>query len=411
MQSRIFLFPLTRSLSSVARLSLSRATSIVLKTIDSTFPYFKRPSFLIAGYLHNVFWFLEYQPIFTEDLFRMVLDKLLVLDVNASREEIEAAEEEQDPAHDEIFEFDGVDVAMMQRSAQAPHKDGGGEDEESTEMAHPVAESLDMCLVKLFQFIGKDYKNNETTATNNGERYFKMLVNAFEAVILPAHNPHHVQFFIFYVCSFKESYLEYFLSTLWAKVSNHNVPAVVRQAAVCYMSSLLARNKSLSQGLLQGFLQELCQWAHQYISQSDSARFNTSLKAHRVFYSVCQAIFYVIAFRSRDLTADKEGKLGKRLFNGIYLINSSFSSSGLLFLQSLQLSSLVTSSLNPLRVCLPAVATTFAGVTRAHQLTYCHTILERNARRRLATVYSSEVQTPDECLDTFFPFDPYLLKK
>lgn len=57
------------------------------------------------------------------------------------------------------------------------------------------------------------------------------------------------------------------------------------------------------------------------------------------------------------------------------------------------------------------MATTFAGVTRAHQLTYCHTILERNARRRLATVYSTDIQTPDECLDTFFPFDPYLLKK
>lgn len=82
-----------------------------------------------------------------------------------------------------------------------------------------------------------------------------------------------------------------------------------------------------------------------------------------------------------------------------------------MFLQSLQLSALVGSALNPLRVCLPAVATTFAGVTRAHQLTYCHTILERNARRRLATVYSTDIQTPDECLDTFFPFDPYLLKK
>lgn len=29
----------------------------------------------------------------------------------------------------------------------------------------------------------------------------------------------------------------------------------------------------------------------------------------------------------------------------------------------------------------------------------------------MATVYSSDIQTPDECLDTFFPFDPYLLKK
>lgn len=82
----------------------------------------------------------------------------------------------------------------------------------------------------------------------------------------------------------------------------------------------------------------------------------------------------------------------------------------MLFLQSLHLSALVTCNFNPLRVCLPAVATAFAGVTRAYQLAYCHAILERNARRKLATVYANDTATPEETLDTFFPFDPYLLK-
>lgn len=86
-------------------------------------------------------------------------------------------------------------------------------------------------------------------------------------------------------------------------------------------------------------------------------------------------------------------------------------SADLIFLQSLQLNTIVTSHLNPLRVCLPAVATAFSGVTRAHQLAYCHTILERNARKKLATIYSNETSMPDECLDTFFPFDQYMLKK
>lgn len=135
---------------------------------------------------------------------------------------------------------------------------------------------------------------------------------------------------------------------------------------------------------------ELCNWAHQYIRRSDTVRTNCSLKANIVFFSVCQAVFYVIAFRSRDLTSDKRD---------------------LHLLQSLQLSALVTCSFNPLRVCLPPVAVAFAGVTRSYQLAYCHTILERNARRKLATVYANDVATPEEILETFFPFDPYLLKK
>lgn len=165
----------------------------------------------------------------------------------------------------------------------------------------------------------------------------------------------------------------------------------LRQAAVGYLASILARGKFVSRPLVKSFLTEMSNWAQQYIQRSDAVGSSSSLKAHLVFYSVCQAIFYVIAFRSRELTADRNS---------------------LLHLETLQLQALVTSHLNPLRVCLPAVATTFAGVTRAHQLAYCHSVLERNARRKLATIYSgNESQLPDESLDTFFPFDPFLLKK
>lgn len=155
-------------------------------------------------------------------------------------------------------------------------------------------------------------------------------------------------------------------------------------------------------------LRDLCSWANQYVQKSDSSRFTSSLRAHVVFYAVCQAIFYVIAFRSRELTSCNKSKDIDE-----FAVNCSLTYFfvGLLFLQSLQLSSLVTSHLNPLRVCLPAVATNFAGVTRAYQIVYCYTILERNARRRLATVYDNSTSMPEECLDTFFPFDPYLLKK
>lgn len=58
------------------------------------------------------------------------------------------------------------------------------------------------------------------------------------------------------------------------------------------------------------------------------------------------------------------------------------------------------------------MATAFSGVTRAHQLAYCHTILERNARRKLATIYSNDLSvSSDEVLETFFPFDQYMLKR
>ena len=63
--------------------------------------------------------------------------------------------------------------------------------------------------------------------------------------------------------------------------------------------------------------------------------------------------------------------------------------------------------LNPLKICQPAVVQNFAAVTRNYQLVYCNTIIERNSRNNLPLIESrNRVVTK---LDTFFPFDPYLL--
>lgn len=348
--------------------------NVILVQLRKQFPYFKKPSHVICGYLHNVLWMTEQSSMFSEELLEIVFNRLLMIDVNTPRNEIEDAEFPEDDQ--QIFAMDEDPMIAIDE-----------EDVDDATMKLPIAETLDCCMEKIF-----DYIQRRATSDNasDADRMFKILLTLFGKHILPTHNTHHVQFIIFYYCSFKQSYVEYFITYLWKKVINPNVSTPMRQAAVGYIASMLARAKFVPLILLKSTLQEFSQWVHHYIQRTDSMQYNQSLKAHMVFYSVCQAIFYVVAFRSKQLTS---------------------SAKNLTLLQSLQLSSIVTSHLNPLRVCLPAVATAFAGVTRAHQLAYCHTILERNARRKLATIYKNDSQTPEECLDTFFPFDPYMLKK
>lgn len=159
---------------------------------------------------------------------------------------------------------------------------------------------------------------------------------------LTTFNQKKVNYFVFYRI-LQTSIAELFITSLCGKVWDPNVAPTIRQSAVGYIASLLARGKFISQQLIKKTLHDLCGWAHNYIQKSDSSQNTTSLRAHLVFYAVCESIFYVIAFRSRDLTNSSEN---------------------LTFLQSLQLSTLVTCHLNPLRVCSSAVATAFAGVTR-----------------------------------------------
>ncbi|KAH8394037.1 RNA polymerase I-specific transcription initiation factor RRN3 [Drosophila serrata] len=329
----------------------------VIDAITSKFPYFKKPSHVTAGYLFNVLWFIEYKPIFKELILQLVLQKLLVLDVNAPR--------------------DAIDVET-------------GENQQPT-VNHPIGHTLDICLLMLYKFFDEqcriEPKSREESLS--ASQVFHMLLYLFNELLLPSHNIHHVQFVIFQVCGIRSVYWEGFLQMLWKKVQNPNASAIIRHTAVGYLSSFIARAKFLPLGTITFYLQELSKWAHSYIDDSDEYGQNCSLKANMVFFSVCQGIFYLIAFRASDLTRCKKD---------------------LLFLQSLQLSRLAMCHFNPLRYCLAPVATAFAGVTRTHQLAYCHTVLERNARRKLATVYGHDKSMSEEVLETIFPFDPYLLK-
>jgi RNA polymerase I-specific transcription initiation factor RRN3 len=162
--------------------------------------------------------------------------------------------------------------------------------------------------------------------------------------------------------------------------------------AAGYLSSLLARAKFMPIEILKKYLEHLANYAHDYITMCNSIKLNMSPRAHLVFHAVCQAIFYVIAFRSKDLN----------------LINSR---KNLQFLLQLNLSVIVKHPLNPLNYCLPAIATIFDSVMTKYQILYCHTIIVKNASKKLATVFMNEEIHSEEMLETVFPFDPYLLKK
>ncbi|XP_043949730.1 RNA polymerase I-specific transcription initiation factor RRN3 isoform X2 [Drosophila biarmipes] len=377
--TRLVLKPIHEVLNRILT-AVPMAFDLVIDAISAKFPYFKKPAHVTAGYLFNVLWIIEYKPMFEELILQLVLQKLVVLDVNAPRDEIGSESDDEDDKMKAapLFQKDDLSADSLAPTANT--------------VKHPVGKTLDISLLMLYRFFDSKcriHQNSNDQQRWTANRLFKMLLHIFDEVLLPSHNTHHVQFVLFYVTSIRFAYSESFLDLLWKKVQNPNISAIIRHTAVGYMASFLSRARFLPLRIVIYYLKELSKWAHNYIDDSGEYNQNCSLKAHLVFYSVCQAVFYLIAFRARDLTAN---------------------SKGLLFLQSLQLSRLAMCHLNPLRYCLAPVATAFAGFTRTYQLAYCHTVLERNARRKLATVYGHDKCMPEETLESFFPFDPYLLK-
>ena len=87
-------------------------------------------------------------------------------------------------------------------------------------MKHPVGETIDICMEKLFVYLTRQLRSNalveesknkisSVDASNakvlSHEQIYKILVKGFESYILTTHKSNHVQFVMFYFCSFKVS--------------------------------------------------------------------------------------------------------------------------------------------------------------------------------------------------------------
>lgn len=360
------------------RLGIPMSKEILLSSLKNNYPYLKRAATEQRNYVFNLLQILLYEPSMRHDILKIIVDKLITLDVHCPRNELENQKEKEDT----LMEVDGEGVFPMDDTLKQPK--------------NQIAESLDVCLVLLYRYLYSESHDGEGKLLwDKAKPLFQDLIKIFDEVILLTHASNHVQFLLFFFLSFKPALGQFFIQMLWKKVSDVNIPPIIRQAAVCYMASFMARAMYLPLTVVKDTITEMSRWIHSYIDNEDGSNRSDlqDKRIHGVFYTTCQSLFYIIAFRHKELIQNK----------------------GLNHLQSLGLTKIVTCRLNPLRVCLPVIVTNFAAIARSFQLAYCYAIMERNARSTLPTVYqdSSGLMSgiSHTHLDEFFPFDPYLLKR
>uniref|UniRef100_A0A8C9BJI8 RRN3 homolog, RNA polymerase I transcription factor n=1 Tax=Phocoena sinus TaxID=42100 RepID=A0A8C9BJI8_PHOSS len=382
-----------------------RALQIIARYVPSTpwflmpilvekFPFVRKSERTLECYVHNLLRISVYFPTLRHEILELVIEKLLKLDVNASRQDIEDAEETATQtssgtdATEGLFNMDEDEETDRETKADPGMLD---------QMVHPVAERLDILLSLLLSYI-KDVCYVDGKLDNNKTKdLYRDLITIFDKLLLPTHASCHVQFFMFYLCSFKLGFAEAFLEHLWKKLQDPNNPAIIRQAAANYIGSFLARAKFVPLITVKSCLDLLVKWLHVYLNNQDSGtKAFCDVALHGPFYSACQAVFYTFVFRHRQLLS---GNLKE----------------GLRYLQSLNFERIVMSQLNPLKICLPSVVNFFAAITNKYQLVFCYTLIERNNRQMLPVIRNTaggdSVQTCTNPLDTFFPFDPCVLKR
>ncbi|XP_069342192.1 RNA polymerase I-specific transcription initiation factor RRN3 isoform X2 [Eulemur rufifrons] len=382
-----------------------RALQIIARYVPSTpwflmpilvgkFPFVQKSERTLECYVHNLLRISVYFPTLRHEILELIIEKLLKLDVSASRQDIEDAEE---TAAQTCVGTESTEGLFNMDEDEETERETVADPQRPDQMVHPVAERLDILLSLLLSYI-KDVCYVDGKIDNNKTKdLYRDLINIFDKLLLPTHASCHVQFFMFYLCSFKLGFAEAFLEHLWKKLQDPNNPAIIRQAAGNYIGSFLARAKFIPLITIKSCLDLLVNWLHMYLDNQDSGtKAFCDVALHGPFYAACQAVFYTFVFRHKQLLS---GNLKE----------------GLRYLQGLNFERIVMSQLNPLKICLPSVVSFFAALTNKYQLVFCYTIIERNNRQMLPVIRNTaggdSVQTCTNPLDTFFPFDPCVLKR
>ncbi|MQL99130.1 hypothetical protein Taro_031848 [Colocasia esculenta] len=309
-------------------------------------------------------------------LLKALVDRLMELDVDISWEEIR-----QEDYCKGIFEMELEDI---QETAGDDDRNGKIQGEIQDCQGNKVSDKLDSldCLMALTC-------NHLKSCADDGRlvQVFKTLIESFQKTVMNAYKSKFSQFVMFYACSLDpENCGTQFAFLLRDTFLSRTNPPLFRMSGVAYLASYLSRAKFLVASLVADILESLIDWCFEYCQFIDCKK-TINPMVHRVFYSGCQAVLYILCFRMKSL------------------LNDPFLRSRLLHMP---LESVLHHPLDPLKVCLPSIVEEFLHQAKvAHLFSTSRTFLFDNILESdLSKTFGGM-----ERLDMFFPFDPYLLKE
>ncbi|XP_055348034.1 RNA polymerase I-specific transcription initiation factor RRN3-like [Paramacrobiotus metropolitanus] len=320
-------------------------------------------------YARNVLSLLDKYPANRSDILTIFLKYLAKLDADASPNELNDLEvdDDEDNEEDEVSTVNWI-------------------------IEHPTAERLDLVLTLVLEYI-EQLSAKRCVIPSDLEHFYRDTLPAFDDIIMMSQGLTHVQYIWFYMASLREQIAEALYQRLRQNILATNKPTVLRQFAVSYMCSFLARSKFVPLRNSIKFVDEMVQWIHKYITDYDRLPHVPDMEqVHRLFYVICENIFYLVTFRHEEIFAQ---------------------SKGIAWFKALNFSRIISSNLNPLRYCKRVIRDLFASVTRNRGVLFCYTVIERNNRMMIFTAAKDAISAPgdDNPLNTSFPFEPYVLKR
>ncbi|KDQ15362.1 hypothetical protein BOTBODRAFT_54658 [Botryobasidium botryosum FD-172 SS1] len=442
--------------------------------IVRNFPHKRQEKVAQVTYIRNLLRISNYCPELSDRILAIAIDRAIQIDVEIQVELEEIETNEDAPDADEIFEFDPFDavvgneaheseedeeeeVDLDDLSSDEESVDGGSQPPHENVLAsskhiRDMVAKLDAILKLIFEHFNHTHsiaisrpmtpsrhdpprdaspssRPHSPISPEQGRAMrrsqFLALLAIFDRTIIRTFKSRYTQFLLFWYSSLDPEFTDLFQGLLVSKaLFEADQPAVTRVAAASYVASYVSRAQFVDRDSARRVVGLLCEYLASQLDLYADPYANDFASASQptVFFAVSQAIFLIFCFRWRDLVEEDEVDVEDSVFGGM---SSSGKKKWIPELDVIQ--RVITSPLNPLKVCSPNVVRQFARVAQSTDFIYCYSILETNRRTEygmppstpLHTNYqrpftsSHAVMARDHTvvadLNTFFPFDPYRL--
>lgn len=400
--------------------SNSMASASLAPILASTFPFIQDNAKTHVLYMRNILLISQYCPEIKREVLALVTDRLVRIDVQmqVDLEDLEDDLEERllsDAVTGVAAEDDTSDIESVSSEESLDPE------EEKRKLIRDLILKLDMGMDLQFAYYDSILEKGDRFEINDA---FEGLLSQFKNIVLPTYRSRHTQFAIFHfsqTCPDRTARFARWCSHL-AFDAGH--PQLVRNSALAYLASFIARGAHVSGALVHEMFDVLCHRLETLRTTYAPGCKGPDLRRYSTYYAIAQALLYVFCFRYRDLIATPDGSTPTD--EDIVYHDGDFSWHART--QEI-LRRNVFSPLNPLKICAPPIVAQFARVAHHLRFLYVFPLIETNKLVRLArshmsgasgylaglgareTALSRKKGEDKFLLDAYFPFDPYLLPR
>jgi RNA polymerase I-specific transcription initiation factor RRN3 len=435
-------------LATVLRL-VPKAKAELFPVLSACAPFRSRDVSEIVHYYRSCLIVLQYHPGLQTSVLDLLVDKCLEMDVeikisDLGEASIDSTENDKggaDTAGCFELELDGPKPSPAK--AESPTVD-------------EMATRLDALMMLLFEYMAQ----SDAPLT----MLYDILFRVFESSILICYKSKFVQYLLFYLCGLHEGSLgaasrdrgrtkadhdasvvlhRDFLSKLINIVLDPFRATATRQSGACYVASFVSRARFVAPDTVCEAVSALLRWSEAYLQSLDASDsgglgvptplgqmsledVHEQCNLHSLFYTVCQSAFYIMCFRGVEALSYFNESTGSAAQDDEF------------FLQHVDISTERWSRIcghhtQPLRFCLESVRVEFLALAGSHALLDTNVMQRLQLQQELSMIpgrtrkVASVIQTAatlekerlsggvgglgrgQNPLDSFFPFDPYLL--